>query len=177
AEVGRVDDVGEHRPRLGVLEDAPVDRPDGGRRDDEDVPLEVGVLVPLAPPPDRQALELRLDLRGDDCDDPSAVEQALRLLQADLPAADDEAAPAVQIEACEVVALLVGHVLTLATRAPWRSSRRETLSSPAASDSANAPGPTAVSSTEPSFRPSSARSAAVTSRALSVSSAPRGSRR
>jgi hypothetical protein len=49
-----------------------------------------------------EALELGLGLGGDEDDVAVAGEQALDLLQADLPAADDEAPPAPQAQAGDV---------------------------------------------------------------------------
>ena len=102
-----VDDVDEHRPLLGVLVDADVRVGVVGARDDDERALEVahaGVLAPL--PGDRalarQLLELGHRGRRDERHVAVAGEQPLDLLEADLPAADDEAAPALQLQARDV---------------------------------------------------------------------------
>src|SRR5262249_37240464 len=141
AQLGSVDDVDEHRTFLCVPEDPVVDRAHRRGRDDQRVPGEVVGLIALPAPVHRQLLQLLLDLRRYDGDDCAAFEQPLRLLEADLATADHQTAPSGQVEAREVVALLVrvAHALTLATRAPWRSRRSDTSSSPALTESVNAP--------------------------------------
>ena len=104
AQLRYIDDVAEKRPRLGVAEDAPVDRRDRCCGDDEKPTLEVGHAIP--PPDDRHVTvgKLRHDLRCNHGDPRARIEQAVDLLECDAPTADDEDAPPGEIEARHVVA-------------------------------------------------------------------------
>src|SRR5262249_59277575 len=81
-----------------------------------------------------------------------------------------------EVEAGHVV-LLGAHTPPECRRAPCRSRRMLISAEPAASESVNAPGPTASSETERSSCPASEDNASETSRALSATAAPLGSRR
>src|SRR3954451_8592376 len=101
-----VDDVDEHRPLLGGLVDGDVRRRVVRRRDRDERLLEVARLVAPPDPLDRALGGERLQLRhrvGRHEHHPAvAGEQALDLLQPDLPAPDDDAAAARQPEARDV---------------------------------------------------------------------------
>src|SRR3954451_23059665 len=101
-----VDDVDEHRALLGVVVDADVHVGAVRRRDDHERALEVRGLVVALLPADRalarELLQLGHRVGRDERHVAVAGEQALDLLEADLPAADDEALAARELQAGDV---------------------------------------------------------------------------
>src|SRR4051794_19799086 len=101
-----VDDVHEHRAPLGVVEDGDVDVGVVRAGDDHERALEVGRLVLALLPADRALrgeLSQRLDrVWRDEPDGRVAGQQALDLLEADVASADDETAPAAELQAGDV---------------------------------------------------------------------------
>jgi hypothetical protein len=102
-----VDDVDQHRARLGVLEHADVEVGVVGRGDRDQRAVEIrraGVLT-LFPPDralERKLRELGMGLGCDQGHVGVAGEQALDLLEPDVTAADDHAPPAAQPQARDV---------------------------------------------------------------------------
>ncbi len=102
-----VDDVDEHRAALGVVVHRDVDVRVVGRGDHHERALEVRRARVLAPLPADRALarvllQRRRGLGRDQRDLAVAGEQPLDLLQADLAAADHQAAPAGELQAGDV---------------------------------------------------------------------------
>jgi hypothetical protein len=101
-----VDDVDEHRAGLGVLVHRDVDLAVVGRGDHQERPREIRGHVLAALPDDRalggQPRQLLVGMRRDERDVAATEEQPLDLLEADLAAADDQAAPPRQTQAGDV---------------------------------------------------------------------------
>src|SRR5438445_657280 len=167
AELGNVGDVAEDAARLGVGRDAPVQLVVARRDDGEPDSLQVGSAIIL---------------RRDDGDDRTRRAQSFDLFAGHLAAAHDEATPARQVKAGDVVQLRrllrVWHQTpTEWMRAPARSSFTLSSRPSTATETTYAPGPADCTFTLSSVRPSSASSAELTSAALSESARPPGSRR
>src|SRR5438067_1064093 len=103
AEIGNVGDVAEQPAALGVAMHAFVDVALRRRRDDEERAAKIAAAIRAASPRHVQRAQALVERRRYDGDVGAAREQASRLLRADRPAADNDAAPAAHVEAGHVV--------------------------------------------------------------------------
>src|SRR6185369_4387986 len=92
--------------RAGIGGDARVDRRRRRGSDDEEAAFEVRLAVAPAQDLDVELEQLGLEPRRNDRHARTALEEAADLLESDLPAADDEGATPLEVEAGHVVALL-----------------------------------------------------------------------
>src|SRR5712691_7688611 len=106
AELRIVDNVAEDPEPVGVLLDPPVHLTIRRRSDCKPLAAEVPARIPPLDPLDGKVEQLRDDLRRRDRDTCATLEQSTRLLEPDVPPADDDAVATGQVEAGHVVARL-----------------------------------------------------------------------
>src|SRR5712691_8735310 len=103
AEVGNVGDVAQEPATLGIAVYALVHVALRGRGDHEERAAKIAAAIRAAPPRQRERAKALVERRRHDGDVRAAREQPARLLAADRPTADHDAAAPVQIEARHVV--------------------------------------------------------------------------
>ena len=106
------------------MRDIGIDRAVVGRGNDEEATDEVGAREGALDDAYVEPAQLVIDLGSDHSHAGEALEQSLRLLGRNPPAADDEAIAPAQVEAGHVVPRFA-HVPTLVNRAPCASRRTD----------------------------------------------------
>src|SRR5712691_1239148 len=124
AEVGNVGDVAQKAALLGVAVHALVHVALRGRGDHEERAAKIAAAIRAAPPRHRERAKALVERRRHDGDVGAAREQHARLLGADRPTADHDAAAPVQIEAGHVVLLAHngGFCTSLSSAYVWTSA-------------------------------------------------------